>query len=68
MRRTVAELVRERWGDHRPGLWFEGRVLSHHQMAAGAAARAELLAGLLASGAEPHVGVLLDNTPSTRCG
>ncbi|MFJ6815675.1 long-chain-fatty-acid--CoA ligase [Streptomyces avermitilis] len=63
MRRTVAELVRERWGDHRPGLWFEGRVLSHHQMAAGAAARAELLAGLLASGAEPHVGVLLDNTP-----
>ncbi|MET8025056.1 long-chain-fatty-acid--CoA ligase [Streptomyces avermitilis] len=63
MRRTVAELVRERWGDHRPGLWFEGRVLSHHQMAAGAAARAELLAGLLPSGAEPHVGVLLDNTP-----
>ncbi|MET7907614.1 long-chain-fatty-acid--CoA ligase [Streptomyces avermitilis] len=63
MKRTVAELVRERWGDHRPGLWFEGRVLSHHQMAAGAAARAELLAGLLPSGAEPHVGVLLDNTP-----
>ncbi|GGN53829.1 acyl-CoA synthetase [Streptomyces albiflavescens] len=63
MRRTVAELVRERWGDHRPGLWFEGRVLSHHRVAAGAAARAALLADLLPPGAEPHLGVLLDNTP-----
>ncbi|MET8859012.1 AMP-binding protein [Streptomyces sp. NPDC004579] len=62
-RRTIGELVRERWGDHRPGLWFEGRVVSHHQVAAGAAARAALLAELLPSGAEPHVGVLLDNTP-----
>ncbi|KAB1986753.1 AMP-binding protein [Streptomyces triticiradicis] len=62
-RRTVGELVRERWGDHRPGLWFEGRVISHHQVAAGAAARAALLAETLPSGAEPHVGVLLDNTP-----
>ncbi|MET9898404.1 long-chain-fatty-acid--CoA ligase [Streptomyces sp. NPDC006446] len=62
-RRTVGELVRERWGDHRPGLWFEGRVISHHQVAAGAAARAALLAELLPPGAEPHVGVLLDNTP-----
>lgn len=63
MRRTVAELVRERWGDHRPGLWFEGRVLSHHQVTAGAAARAALLADVLPAGAEPHLGVLLDNTP-----
>ncbi|WP_369246825.1 long-chain-fatty-acid--CoA ligase [Streptomyces sp. R41] len=63
MRRTVAELVRERWGDHRPGLWFEGRVLSHHRVAAGAAARAALLADLLPPGAERHLGVLLDNTP-----
>ncbi|MEU4084262.1 AMP-binding protein [Streptomyces aureus] len=62
-RRTVGELVRERWGDHRPGLWFEGRVISHHRLAAGAAARAALLAGTLPPGAEPHVGVLLDNTP-----
>ncbi|WP_406837421.1 AMP-binding protein [Streptomyces sp. AHU1] len=62
-RRTVGELVRERWGDHRPGLWFEGRVISHHQVAAGAAARAALLAETLPSGTEPHVGVLLDNTP-----
>ncbi|WP_405882189.1 AMP-binding protein [Streptomyces sp. NBC_01136] len=62
-RRTVAELVQERWGDHRPGLWFEGRVLSHHRVAADAAARAALLADLLPPGAEPHVGVLLDNTP-----
>jgi fatty-acyl-CoA synthase len=63
MRRTVAELVQERWGDHRPGLWFEGRVLSHHRVAAGAAARAALLADLLPSGAAPHIGALLDNTP-----
>ncbi|MFJ9902688.1 long-chain-fatty-acid--CoA ligase [Streptomyces sp. NPDC101152] len=62
-RRTVAELVAERWGDHRPGLWFEEQVLTHHEVAAGAAARAALLADLLPAGAEPHVGVLLDNTP-----
>ncbi|WP_406445138.1 AMP-binding protein [Streptomyces sp. NBC_01613] len=62
-RRTVAELVAERWGDRRPGLWCEERVLTHHEVAAGAAARAALLADLLPPGAEPHVGVLLDNTP-----
>ncbi|MCF1600367.1 AMP-binding protein, partial [Streptomyces muensis] len=60
---TVAELVAARWDDHRPGLWFEGRALTHHQMAAGAAARAALLTDLLPPGAEPHLGVLLDNTP-----
>ncbi|WP_405948223.1 long-chain-fatty-acid--CoA ligase [Streptomyces prunicolor] len=62
-RRTVAELVQARWGDHRPGLWCGQQVLTHHEMAAGAAARAALLADLLPPGAEPHVGVLLDNTP-----
>lgn len=62
-RRTVAELVAERWGDHRPGLWYEERTLTQHEFAAGAAARAALLADLLPPGAEPHVGVLLDNTP-----
>ncbi|MET7682858.1 AMP-binding protein [Streptomyces sp. NPDC005423] len=60
---TVAELVRARWGDHRPGLWFEGRTLTHHETAAGAAARAALLADLLPPEAAPHLGVLLDNTP-----
>ena len=60
---SIAELVASRWGDHRPGLWCEERVLTHHEMAAGAAARAALLTDLLPSGAEPHVGVLLDNTP-----
>ncbi|MFC8129156.1 AMP-binding protein [Streptomyces sp. NPDC057302] len=60
---TVAELVQARWGDHRPGLRFEQQELTHHQIAAGAAARAALLADLLPRGGEPHVGVLLDNTP-----
>ncbi|MDT9701194.1 AMP-binding protein [Streptomyces sp. P17] len=62
-RRTVAELVADRWDDHRPGLWCEDRALTHHEVAAGAAARAALLADLLPPGAEPHLGVLLDNTP-----
>ncbi|MFJ8631680.1 AMP-binding protein, partial [Streptomyces sp. NPDC093568] len=61
-RRTVAELVAARWGDHRPGLWFEDAVLTQHEVAAGAAVRAALLADLLPPGAEPHIGVLLDNT------
>ncbi|MFF9015156.1 AMP-binding protein [Streptomyces sp. NPDC014870] len=60
---TVAELVRRQWGDHRVGLRARDRVLSHHQVAAGAAARAALLVDLLPRGAEPHLGVLLDNTP-----
>ncbi|MEU2713391.1 AMP-binding protein [Streptomyces sp. NPDC007205] len=60
--RTVAELIAARWGDHRPGLRCEERVLTQHEVAAGAAARAALLADLLPPGAVPHVGVLLDNT------
>ncbi|MFD9119622.1 long-chain-fatty-acid--CoA ligase [Streptomyces bottropensis] len=62
-RRTVATLVADRWDDHRPGLWFEEQILTHHEVAAGAAARAALLADLLPPDAEPHLGVLLDNTP-----
>ncbi|MFJ3585250.1 AMP-binding protein [Streptomyces sp. NPDC090127] len=60
---TVAELVRRQWGDHRVGLRTRDTVLSHHQVATGAAARAALLVDLLPRGAEPHLGVLLDNTP-----
>ncbi|MYS93015.1 MULTISPECIES: long-chain-fatty-acid--CoA ligase [Streptomyces] len=60
---TVAELIAARWGDHRPGLWCEDRALTHHEVAAGAAARAALLADVLPPDAEPHIGVLLDNTP-----
>ncbi|WP_394433775.1 AMP-binding protein [Streptomyces sp. SGAir0957] len=63
MTHTFAEFVQERWGDHRPGLAYEDRTLTHHQLASGAAARAALLAELLPRGAAPHVGVLLDNTP-----
>ncbi|WP_189547038.1 AMP-binding protein [Streptomyces gelaticus] len=60
---TIAELVQCQWGDHRPGLRHRGTVLTHHQVASGAAARAALLADLLSAGSEPHLGVLLDNTP-----
>jgi fatty-acyl-CoA synthase len=60
---TVAELVARQWGDHRPGLMYEDQVLSRHRTAREAAARAALLADLLPPGAEPHLGVLLDNTP-----
>ncbi|MFD9726205.1 AMP-binding protein [Streptomyces sp. NPDC059072] len=65
---TVAELVARQWGDHRPGLMYEGadarrHVLSHHRTAQEAAARAALLVDLMPPGAEPHIGVLLDNTP-----
>ncbi|MET7649507.1 AMP-binding protein [Streptomyces sp. NPDC005486] len=41
----------------------EDTVLTHHEVAAGAAARAALLADLLPPDGPPHVGVLLDNTP-----
>ncbi|MFE5767142.1 AMP-binding protein [Streptomyces sp. NPDC056485] len=66
---TVAELIARQWGDHRPGLMYGGSthtaVLSRHRSAQEAAARAALLVDLLPAGrgAEPHVGVLLDNTP-----
>ncbi|GGT11066.1 putative fatty-acid-CoA ligase FadD [Streptomyces tanashiensis] len=62
---TVAELVRRQWGDHRIGLRDEHHTLTHHQVAAGAAARAALLVDLMppVPGGEPHLGILLDNTP-----
>ncbi|MFD9623257.1 AMP-binding protein [Streptomyces virginiae] len=63
---TVAELIARRWGDHRPGLMHqdtERHVLTHHRTAQEAAARAALLVDLMPPGAEPHLGVLLDNTP-----
>lgn len=60
---TVAELVRARWGDDRPGLKYGSHVLSHHRATAEAAARSALLADLLPAGREPHVGLLLGNVP-----
>ncbi|MFF5444492.1 AMP-binding protein [Streptomyces sp. NPDC012888] len=60
---TVAELVVRQWGDHRPGLKYGTTVLSRHRAAQEASARAALLADLLPRHAEPHIGVLLDNTP-----
>ncbi|MFC8505425.1 AMP-binding protein [Streptomyces sp. NPDC057131] len=62
---TVAELVRRQWGDHRTGLRDEHTTLTHHQVAAASAARAALLTELMPDrpGREPHLGLLLDNTP-----
>ncbi|OLZ58369.1 acyl-CoA synthetase [Streptomyces amritsarensis] len=63
---TVAELIARQWGDHRPGLMHqdtERHVLTHHRTAQEAAARAALLVDLMPAEAEPHLGVLLDNTP-----
>ncbi|MFD9262704.1 acyl-CoA synthetase, partial [Streptomyces sp. NPDC059538] len=60
---TVAELIARQWGDHRPGLKHEDGLLSHHRTAQEAAARAALLVDLMPPGAEPHLGILLDNTP-----
>ncbi|MFJ7156617.1 AMP-binding protein [Streptomyces sp. NPDC101118] len=60
---TVAELVQRQWGDHRTGLGEADTRLTHHEVARAAAARAALLVDLLPRGAEPHVGVLLENTP-----
>lgn len=70
---TVSEYVQRQWGDGRAGLRYGDLELTlpqalkeqgdPHQIAAGAAARAALLAELLPRGAEPHLGVLLDNTP-----
>ncbi|MCX4693173.1 AMP-binding protein [Streptomyces sp. NBC_01408] len=75
---TVAELIARQWGDHRPGLMYEDpesaesavragsaerTVLSRHRAAREAAARAALLVDLMPPGAEPHLGVLLDNVP-----
>lgn len=61
---TLAELVRAQWDDHRPGgLRTADLHLTHHATAAAAAARAALLTELLPRGAEPHIGLLLDNTP-----
>ncbi len=60
---TVAELVLRRWGDHRTGLRDHETTLSHHRAVRESAARAALLVDLLPRGAEPHLGILLDNTP-----
>ncbi|WP_329176744.1 AMP-binding protein [Streptomyces decoyicus] len=60
---TVAELVQAQWGDHRVGAKYGDLVLTHHELAGGAAARAALLGELLPHGARAHLGVLLGNVP-----
>ncbi|MGW7575445.1 AMP-binding protein [Streptomyces sp. NPDC054765] len=60
---TVAELVQAQWGDHRVGAMYGDLVLTHHDLAGGAAARAALLGELLPRAAPAHLGVLLGNVP-----
>ncbi|MDP3711045.1 MAG: AMP-binding protein [Mycobacteriales bacterium] len=63
---TVAELVRRRADDPRPGLVAGDRSWSWSQVVAEAAARAGWYAedrGRRGASGPPHVGVLLDNTP-----
>ncbi|TVT61315.1 AMP-binding protein [Amycolatopsis rhizosphaerae] len=64
-RRTVfADIVRGRIGDDRPGVLFEGRVLTWGEIVQGAADRAAALADLSWPTGRPlHVGVLLENIP-----
>ncbi|MBO0515526.1 acyl-CoA synthetase, partial [Streptomyces beijiangensis] len=65
---TVAELVERQWGDDRVGLRADSLTLSHHEVAAGAAARAALLVDLLPRGAQPQgkFGGVVEQHPEMR--
>jgi len=59
---TVAELLRAREGDDRPGLHYDTTTWTWRQVVAESARRAALASELRASGPF-HIGVLLDNVP-----
>lgn len=59
---TIADLIRARADDPRPGLAFEDQLLTHAEVVAAQAARAELLLRWRRPGPF-HVGLLLDNVP-----
>ncbi|HUR50770.1 MAG TPA: AMP-binding protein, partial [Mycobacteriales bacterium] len=60
---TVADLVRARAEDPKPGLLFEGRSWTWAEHTAEAAARAAWYSAHRPADAPPHVGVLLENVP-----
>ncbi|MCD0448217.1 AMP-binding protein [Actinocorallia sp. API 0066] len=62
---TVTALLAARSADDAPGLTFEGRTWTWHELVGECAARAHWLRGLRAAepGRPAHLGVLLDNVP-----
>ncbi|MCW2784808.1 MAG: acyl-CoA synthetase [Marmoricola sp.] len=60
---SIRSLLLARAEDDSPALLAGARRWSWREYVAASAGRASALAGLLPSGAPPHVGVLLDNTP-----
>jgi fatty-acyl-CoA synthase len=62
---TLLDAIQDQRGRHTPGLVGDGFSHSHDQVFRAACARAALLTCLLAEqhAPQPHVGLLLDNTP-----
>ena len=60
---NVADLVRNRAGDHRVAIRFEDASWTWDEYVQACAQRAAYLLDQLPLGAPPHVGVLLDNGP-----
>ena len=59
---TIDQLIRQRVGDHRAGLFFVDRTWTHDQVVQAQADRAAVLASLRRPGPF-HVALLLDNVP-----
>jgi fatty-acyl-CoA synthase len=59
---TIDVLIRQRAGDHRPGLLFGDRTWTHDQVVQAQADRAAVLASLRRPGPF-HVALLMDNLP-----
>lgn len=62
-RETIADLLLDRVGDHRPGLRSHDRTWTWDQVVRESAARASWLRELREDDRPFHVGVLLDNVP-----
>lgn len=65
---TIADLIRARLGDDHAGYVFEGSVTSWDDVVRESTRRATFLREHLDPTAKPHVGVLLENTPSICTG
>lgn len=59
---TIDQLIRDRVGDHRPGLVWQDRSWSHHEVVDAQTARAAALIALRQPGPF-HVALLMDNVP-----